>query len=180
MGAGGAAIGSSNTSGGDLFLIPGVSTGTGRSHVRIQGLVCGASGTSDNTIVDRIVSGVLPLTNNTNMNVADFAVASNGQLAGGCIDYNIQITDGTNCQIESSRAIFTTTLVGGSYATQILKTPGASIVSTGTLNVSWSMTSTTSTKATIVVNANSTGLTSPTLVMYYTIQNFSAVAMTLY
>ncbi len=48
--AGGAKSGETDTAGGDLYLLPGTSTGSAESGVRIQGCVAGASGTTDRSM----------------------------------------------------------------------------------------------------------------------------------
>lgn len=48
--AGGAKSGETDTAGGDLYLLPGTSTGSAESGVQIQGCVAGASATTDRTM----------------------------------------------------------------------------------------------------------------------------------
>jgi hypothetical protein len=54
--AGGATSGSTDKNGGDLTLKGGVATGTGTSNVRLQACPAGSTGTSDGTVVDRLVA----------------------------------------------------------------------------------------------------------------------------
>jgi len=51
---GGATSGATNKAGGQLILIPGLSTGTGESGVTIQGCPVGSTGTADGTPADMI------------------------------------------------------------------------------------------------------------------------------
>lgn len=52
--AGGCTLAATDKAGGQLFLMPGLSTGTGESGITIQGNVAGGSGTSDNSYQDMI------------------------------------------------------------------------------------------------------------------------------
>jgi hypothetical protein len=173
--AGGAASGATNAAGGDLILSPGVTTGTGRSWSRMQGYGMGTSGTSDNNTVNRMINGGISLANNTQTPVVDVLVASNGQSAGGIIDYNLQVTDGTNAQTQTGRLIYAGTLIGGTYTTQLTRQPAITIRPVGNLTVTWSIVTTAATKFTVRVRAVSTGLTTPTLNLYYNVHNTSGI-----
>lgn len=176
--AGGAASGATNTAGGDLVLSPGISTGLGRSWTRIQGYGIGNTGTADNSVVNRMISGGMSLNNSSLASVADVLVATNGQSAGGVIDYTVQASDGTNVQSETGRLVYNGVLSGGTYNTQIVRQPASTLASTGTLTVTWSIGTTAATKFTVQVTAASTGLTSPTLSLYYNLHNTSNVTTT--
>jgi len=52
--AGGATLAATDKNGGQLFLIPGLSTGTGESGVTVQGCIAGVTGTTDGTFQDMI------------------------------------------------------------------------------------------------------------------------------
>lgn len=178
LGAGGAATAATNGNGGDLILKPGISTGVGRSHVRTQGFPIGSAGTTDNAVLDRIVTGEISLTNASPISIADVLVAANGQTASGTISYSIQVTNGTNAQTECGIIHYSVALAGGVYTTQIVKTPGCAVATIGSLVTAWSITTTPATKFTVQTTATSAGLASPVLSMYYTIQNNSSVGMT--
>jgi hypothetical protein len=97
--AGGALAGGSNLRGGDVLLAAGTGTGTGGSgdvHLLTAGSN-GASGTTDNTIVDRriIVGKAKPMSLAAPgfANVMSVALTGN-QTAGGRINYTIRATDG--------------------------------------------------------------------------------------
>lgn len=53
--ASGATVGATNKNGGDLILVPGISTGTGTSHVIIQTPTPGTTGTADNSPATRAI-----------------------------------------------------------------------------------------------------------------------------
>jgi hypothetical protein len=52
--AGGSTVGATDKAGGQLILVPGISTGSGESGVTIQGCVAGATGTADRSMQDMI------------------------------------------------------------------------------------------------------------------------------
>ncbi len=93
--AGGAKSGETDTAGGDLYLLPGTSTGSAESGVRIQGCVAGASATTDRSMSTMVqvlgnkvgLFGVTPVVRPTALTTALDTVTCS---APGTPDYAIQ------------------------------------------------------------------------------------------
>lgn len=93
--AGGAKSGETDTAGGDLYLLPGTSTGSAESGVQIQGCVAGASATTDRSMSTMVhvlgnkvgLFGVTPVVRPTALTTALTTVTCS---APGTPDYAIQ------------------------------------------------------------------------------------------
>lgn len=183
LSAGGATSSATNKDGGMLVLSPGVSTNQGKSSVRIQALTrANASGTADNTLVDRVI---IPsrkyLTDNTVVGIIDVTLGSN-TTTGGSIRYTIHVTDGTDYQAHSGMLIWGGVSKGAAITANIGHATAASgleldVVSSGTITDTWSAFEEDLGKVTISVNANSS-LSNPIIWIEYIVENFGSTAIT--
>jgi hypothetical protein len=178
--AGGAVSGGTDLAGGTLQLRPGLSTGTGRANVSIQGLsVATSTGTSDNsTFLDRHIIGAFKaLTNNSAISLVSCTLASN-TLIGGIIRYAIEVFDGTNLQMETGEVTFQSANKGGVFSGNTITQIGSAkqFLGSGTLTVTWAISG--ANPSVISVNANSS-LTPSTGYprITYTIENFTQQAI---
>lgn len=161
--AGGATSAATNKAGGALILAPGLSTGTGGSMVRIQGTtIATSSGTSDNSLVDRlVVTSPKVLTDGTATSLFNIALPSSTMCSGSLL-FSIEATDGTDYQTRGGEMHFSAANKGGIFTTGTSHTPSndATAISAGTLIPTWGMASTTDV-ITLQLNAD-TSLTSST------------------
>lgn len=109
-----------------------------------------------------VASKTKSLPDNTATSVFEVALPAGG-MTGGFFTVTITATDGTDLQVHSDHVTYSAVNKGGSYTTAIQSSNGDDAVanSSGTLAVSWSITTGTN-KIIIQVNANSS-LTSPTI-----------------
>jgi hypothetical protein len=172
--AGAAQSGASNTAGGDLFLASGISTGTGRSNVRIQTPTGATTGSTDNTEIDRVVVvSDLALTSGTAATIVTPTIAA-GNIVGGFITYSLRVTGGTSdLQNESSMVFFSAVNKAGSITRTTTQTAPCQALTAGTLTTAWSV----SAAGLIQVTATSS-LSTPVLNMVYEIHNQSFGAIT--
>ena len=175
--AGGATSGATDKNAGMLTLAPGISTNTGFSSVRLQGLTRAAStGTTDNTLVDRII---VPSEFNLTSGVAGslFEVALPTLTgSGGDIHFSIFATDGTDIQEYTAEVKYALVNKGGVYTNTITEHDPVKALSTGTLTTSWAATAGTN-KVTISVTATSS-LTPTTFKIRYILKNLGGTAIT--
>jgi hypothetical protein len=153
--SGGATSGATDKAAGDLILVPGLSTGTGGANVKIQTMTRALStGTSDNTATDRIIAqSPKSVTNNSATTVSSMTLA-NGSVVGGVIDYTVEVTDGTDYQIETGSISYIVTNKAGTIANNTTSKFGNQQAATsGTLTVTWTITA--ANPALIQLNANS-------------------------
>jgi hypothetical protein len=166
--------------GGNLILQPGTSTGTGRTQVQIQGYTTATStGTSNNTAVDReIVGGFKALTNNSATSIMNVTIANN-TVAAGTLRYAVEVTDGTDFQVEEGFIACHATNKAGTVANNTcLKSGNQQATTSGTLTVTFTITA--ANPAVIQVNANSSLTVStgyPRLTYNYDQLTQQAVAM---
>lgn len=176
--AGGATSGATDKAGGDLILMPGASTGTGRTNVRLQGYSRGASGTSDNTAVDRlIIPGAVTLTDAAT-SMFEVALAS-GAMCGGYFSWTIRASNGTDHQAYSGITTYSAVNKATVYTTAVTSDAAndAKSVSTGTLTVVFSILTGASK---ITLQCTPTGsLTETTYTLNYTLVNNSPAAITI-
>lgn len=178
--SGGATIGATDKDAGMLTLSTGLSTGTGKSSIRLQRLTRTAStSTSDNTYTDAfIVTSEFNLVDNTDNSLFEIALPT---LAGcaGKIEYGIFVTDGVDIQTHAGFCHYAAVNKGGVYTTQIQdesSTDDANANSAGTLTESWDILTGTD-KVTIRCNFN-TSLTPTIMKIRYTITNNSGQTIT--
>lgn len=152
--SGGATSGATDKAAGDLVLSSGVSTGTGAANVRIQTMDRKTtSGTGDNSPVDRaIYMSPKSLTNNSATNILSLTLAS-GSTLGGVMDYTIEVTDGTNYQVETGQLIVSAYNKAGSFSCTVTQKNAQQNLSSGTLTTTFAISS--ANPAVISVNANS-------------------------
>lgn len=172
--AGAAQSGGTNLAGGDLFLASGITTGTGRSNVRIQTPAGALTGTTDNAEIDRlVVVGNLALTSGAATTIVTPTIGS-GQIAGGLITYSLRVTGGTSdLQNESSMVFFSVVNKAASVTRTTTQTAPCQALTAGTLSTVWSVTA-----AGLVQVTATTSLSTPSLNMVYEIHNQSFGAIT--
>lgn len=179
--ASGATSGGSNLAGGDVRLYPGLSTGTGRSYIRLKGYTRATStGTGDNSALDRMVLNCqLALTNNSDTQILTATLAS-GSTIGIEVSYCIEVTNGTDYQVERGRVVWTALNKGGVFTVGApVKFGNLQSVSTGTLTVSFT-TPTGANPLSLTVKANSS-LTPSTGYprIGFSVQNYSQQTITI-
>lgn len=154
--AGGATSGATDKAGGNLILSPGASTGTARNNVvQLKAYVpANSTGTSDASQIDAAIFGAaINPANNTTTTVANLTLAS-GSVAAAIIEYAVQVTNGTDYQIEVGQVILSVTNKAGSVANNTAtKVNNQQACTSGTLTVTWSLTA--ASPAAVQVNANS-------------------------
>jgi hypothetical protein len=177
--SGGATPTATDKNGGMFTLAPGLSTGTGFSSIRLQGLSRAAStGTTDNTLEDRvIIPAVKNLTNTGAIGLFDVALPTLAT-AGGMVDYTITATDGTDMHSISGRVIYDVVNKGGVYTSQMNPTVNTVATSNiGGTNVPVFTIITGTNKFTVTVT-DTDSLTTTVLQIRYTIHNNSGSAIT--
>ncbi len=158
--SGGATSGATDKAAGALILGAGLSTGTGASAVKIQTNTTALStGTSDNTATDRIiVTSPKSIANNTATTIFSLTNANSGMVAG-LIDYVIEVTDGTDYQVEAGTIEYGVLNKAGAFTqagvngVTILGTALNKSTSISTLTVTWTATGANPTL--VQLNANS-------------------------
>ena len=176
--AGGATSGATDKAGGDWIALPGVTTGTGRANIRLQNYNRGATGTADNTAVDRlIIPGAVTLTDAAT-SMFEVALAS-GAMCGGTILWTIRASNGTDHQAYSGITTYSAVNKAAVYTTAVTSDAAndAKSVSSGTLTAIFSIL-TGSSK--ITLQCSPTGsLTETTYTLNYTLINNSPAAITI-
>ncbi|MDZ4324745.1 MAG: hypothetical protein U1A73_06970 [Pseudomonas sp.] len=153
--AGGATSAATDKAGGALILQPGLGTGNGVAGLlRLQGDAASpTSGTTDHTLVDRLIPNAFKvLTNNSAIAVINATIA-NGSAVGGLITYTIEVTDGTDYQVETGQAVYSSQNKAGTVAGTITEINSQQNLSAGTLATTWAISN--ANPAVISVNANS-------------------------
>jgi len=125
----------------------------GRQHFQTGALIA-ASGTTQQTAVDRLVVGATKvLTNNSATAITNATVASN-TAAGGVLDYVVEVFDGTDVQTEVGSVSYTVVNKGGVFSGNTTTKFGNSQTATsGTLTVTFAISA--ANPGVISVNANS-------------------------
>jgi len=127
----------------------------GRIHLQTGALIA-ASGTTQQTPVDREIFGASKvLTNNTVTTVCNVTVANN-TVASGIVDYTVEVFDGTDVQIETGEFIYQVTNKGGTIANNTITPPTGypkNVATSGTLTVTWTISN--ANPALLQINANS-------------------------
>lgn len=177
--AGGATVAATDKNGGALILSPGASTGTGIVSVNIKGYTQGTTGTSDNTQIDRqIVGNVKTLTNNSNTAMVNCTIA-NGTVIAGVLRYAVEVTDGTDYQVEEGMISYHVTNKAGVLANNtVVKFGNQQAMTAGTLTVTWTITA--ANPAVLTLNANSSLTPSAGYPkVTYTIDNLTSQAISI-
>ena len=177
--SGGATVAATDKDAGNNIIALGLSTGTGKASVRLQGLSRAAStGTADNTLEDRlIIPSVKNLTNTNAIGLFDVSLPTLA-MAGGIVDYTIIASDGTDMHSITGRVIYDVVNKGGVYTSQM--TPTLNSVATsniGGTNVPVFTIVTGTNKFTVTVT-DTDSLTPTTLQIRYTIHNNSGSTIT--
>lgn len=145
----------------------GASTGTGApGGWRVQTSTVAGTGSTANTYYDRIraVGKVYSISNNSATALFSLAVAD-GVGVGGKVDYTIEVTDGTDIQVESGTVHFaavnkaTETWTSGTPAEVSLQA-----LSGGTLATTWAADTATADTFKLTLNSNSSLTPTSTLV----------------
>ncbi len=127
----------------------------GRIHIQTGALIA-ASGTTQQTPVDREIFGASKvLTNNTVTTVCNVTVANN-TAAGGIVDYTVEVFDGTDLQVETGEFVYQVTNKGGTIANNTITSPTGypkNVATAGTLTVTWTISN--ANPALLAINANS-------------------------
>jgi Pectate lyase superfamily protein len=175
--AGGATSGATDKAGGTLILAPGASTGTGATAVKVQTYTKAAStGTTDNTAVDRIiVTSPKALTDGSATNLVSLTI-TNGSTIGGILRYTIEVTDGTDYQVETGIVIVSSYNKAGTVSGTVTEVNSQQNLSAGTLSTTWAISN--ANPALISVNAD-TSLTPSTGYprITYTYENYGQQAV---
>lgn len=148
--------GTTNTAGATTTEIASLGTSQGapgRFHIQTGGMIA-ASGTTQQTAVDRAIFGATKvLTNNSATTVANVTVASNTS-AGGTLDYVVEVFDGTDLQYEAGTVAFGVTNKGGAFSgNTTTKAVNQQNATSGTLTVTWAISG--ANPGVLSVNANS-------------------------
>lgn len=175
--SGGATSGATNKAAGALILTTGINTGNAiPASIRLQaGVMNPTSGTGDNANVDRWMTSSKVLTNNSAITILN-ATAATLLGIGGIIRYSIEVTNGTDIQMETGFAVFSGVNKGGAFTVSITEVNSQQSVSAGTLTTTWAISS--ANPAAISINANSS-LTPSTGYprITYSVENFSQQAI---
>ena len=148
--------GTSNTAGATKTYIASLGTSQGapgRQHFQ-GGAMIAASGTTQQTAIDRLVIGPTKvLTNNSAIAITNATVASN-TVAGGVLDFLIEVFDGTDVQTEVGSVSYTVVNKGGVFSgNTVTKFGNSQTATSGTLSVTFAISA--ANPAVISVNANS-------------------------
>jgi hypothetical protein len=177
--AGGAVASGTDLAGGDLILKPGISTGTGGSNLRLQTYTRALStGTSDNTATDRIiVTSPKSITDGSATTLVSLTIAA-GSTVGGILQYTIEVTDGTDYQVETGQVFVSGYNKGGVFGVTATEANSQQNVSSGTLSTTWAISS--ANPAVVSINAD-TSLTASTGYprITYTYKNLTQQAVTI-
>jgi hypothetical protein len=179
-----------NVAGADFRIAGGVGTGTGMGgSVQLQTAPAGSSGTTQNSLVDRIIVNAKPktLTDATLTSLFDVSLPS-GAMAGCAVEYLIECTDGTDMQSAKGRVTFSVANKSGTYTAKLgasdvaIDTEGGAdvervVATTGTMTNTWKLVSGTD-KVTLQVKSD-TSLTPTTFRVTYTIINDAPRATTI-
>ncbi len=180
---GGCTASATNKNGGMVYLIPGVTTGSGMASVRTQRYSRDAAATTDNTSYDAvIVTSEKTLVHATATGLIDVAVATESGV-GGHIDYTIVATNGTDCQAFSGTVNYSAVHKAAAIVTAIaddaVGMAYAESDASLTLTVAWTnVDDHANSKVTIKCAATSNLTGTPVYKMYYTVHNGSLAAVT--
>lgn len=143
--AGGGTAGGSNLAGGNLILQGGISTGNTTGDVIIRTYkTAGVSGSSDNTISDRIyVHGGTKINDGTITPLFDIPDVDGIESGGGVISWSIANTDGTEVQATSGLTFYSFISKSNVITTDIQMIPTTSKITTGgsTVVPTWTISS---------------------------------------
>ena len=179
---GGATSGATDKDGGMAVIQPGLSTGTGKGSTRIKRLTrAGATGTTDNTLVDgMVIMAEKSITAEGSVNLFEVALPAGGMCAGS-VSFQILATDGTDFQSHSCNVNYAAVNKAGVYTSQIVEAPiagSADANSTGVaITDTWAITSGTN-KVTISVSVTCASIVANDIKLYYTVHNGGRNAIT--
>ncbi len=153
--AGGGASGVADRTGGSLLLQTGLPTGLGKAVIRQQTpIIATATGSSDNTLVDRTILGASKILTNASASSLVSATLASGSVIGGVVRYTVEVTNGTDYQVESGIVTYTDINKAGVFSGNTATKSGSTqAVSAGTLTCTFAITG--ANPAVLSVNANS-------------------------
>jgi hypothetical protein len=141
-----------------LTVNGGQSTGAGApGGVRIQTSTIAGTGSTANTYYTRqFIDGKVHTVSN-NSATAMFSIANaDGNAVGGYINYTVEVTDGTDIQLESGTFTFAAVnKATETWTTDADKGTVSAVVSSGTLTVTWAVDTATADTVKVTVNSNS-------------------------
>jgi hypothetical protein len=177
--SGGATSGATDKASGDLILVPGLSTGTGGANVKIQTMTRALStGTSDNTATDRIiVTSPKSIADGSATTLVSLTIAA-GSTIGGILQYTIEVTDGTDYQVETGQVFVSGYNKGGVFGVTATEANSQQNLSSGTLTTTWAISS--ANPAVVSINADTSLVAStgyPRIT--YTYKNLTQQAVTI-
>lgn len=148
--------GTSNTAGATWTLRGSLGTSQGApGRIHLQGgAMIAASGTTQQTAVDRIISGATKvLTNNSAITIVNVTTAA-GAAAGGVLDYVVEVFDGTDIQFEVGSVSYGINNKAGVFSGNTpTKFGNSQDMTSGTLSVTFALSG--ANPALLSVNANS-------------------------
>jgi hypothetical protein len=170
--SGAAQSAASNTNGGDLVFTSGISTGTGRSNIKIkQSVGKSVSGTTDNAVNDRMAfMGRVTISNNTATNFVFPSSLASGDAMSLVIRYGVRVTGGSSdVQCETNTVTVSAINKAGTITSTV--TPGTAVqtLSAGTLTTTWAVGA----SGQVSLTANSS-LTTPVVSVVYDVDNMSS------
>lgn len=144
-----------NVVGGVMRVASGRTTGNADPAIlSFQGTaVSVTSGSTQQTLIDRFIpNAFVILTDGSATAVVNVTVATE-TVTGGILSYTIEVTDGTDVQVESGQAVYSTSNKAGTVVGTITEINSQQNLSVGTLATTWAISN--ANPAVISVNANS-------------------------
>ena len=144
-----------NTVGGRINWRTGLSTGTGVPALgSLQGGAASVtSGTAAHVVVDRFIPNAFKvLTDGSAIAVVNATIA-NGSSVGGLITYTIEVWDGTDNQVETGQAVYSSKNKAGVVTGTITEINSQQNLDAGTLATTWAISA--ANPAVISINADS-------------------------
>ena len=142
--------------GGVCKVGPGTGTGNAAGSLLCETgtAISTTSGSTAQTVIDRRISNATKaLTNNSATSIVNATIA-NGSVVAGVIHYSIEVTDGSDYQVETGILVFSVTNKAGTIANNtITKVGNQQAATSGTLTVTPAISA--ANPAVISINANS-------------------------
>lgn len=178
--SGGATSGATDKSSGNLILSPGVHTGNALPGVlNLKGYAkVAATGTGDATQIDRVFGFQHKvLTNNSATTILNATLASLLGM-GVIIRYMIEVTNGTDSQVEVGEVFISGVNKGGAFTMTINELNSQQSLSSGaTLATTWAVSSADPAAVSINANSSLTSITSGYPLITYYVENYSRQAL---
>jgi len=181
--SGSATSGGSNLAGGTLQLQPGVSTGTGNSAMRMMRMSRGTTGTTDNTSLEAMYIANSMILGASPVSVFSITCPLNGGSASVICDWCVVMADASNAKtgtgIFALSASSSTTGNPVVTLTENAMKPVARSGGTNAPTITWGTSLSSGVVTATLTYAAGTGLTTPTIRLYITINNFSNQSITM-